>query len=247
AVMTVNARLFYGFDIAGVKLTLFEMRADGVIYINGEGIAGKMRLKQTRLEASNDDAPLPFIEFFDELGLGISMDANFDLILNTTREEISIVLPQHFDAFEAFDVSSADRSALEGVSGSDVVEVGLDDNLTKLTSTMKGSVREIRLILPNNPRNYVDSAAEGRVEAGEFYILIHADGMMKFPGFELSGSFDLQINEEFAVMTVNARLFYGFDIAGVKLTLFEMRADGVIYINGEGIAGKMRQRQQYQK
>ena len=78
-------------------------------------------------------------------------------------------------------------------------------------------------------------------KAGQYYILVHAEGDLMFPGFKMTGSFDVNVNEEFALMTVSAKLALGVPVIGGSdmLSLLYMSADGVLKITGDGVAGNV--------
>ena len=76
--------------------------------------------------------------------------------------------------------------------------------------------------------------------AGEMYLVVHADGRLTLPGVLLEGTFDLEINEQFAVMVAYVTLKVEFGTEPFTVTLLDMDAVGVVKINEEGIAGKLK-------
>ena len=69
-----------------------ELLAGGAFIIDGDGIAGKLRLGLA------DDDPTPLAILFEQAGtdFGIPRDARFDMIVNLTGKEKAIVLPDQF-------------------------------------------------------------------------------------------------------------------------------------------------------
>jgi hypothetical protein len=223
AVMTGHANLHVGF---GPGLTLLDMTAVGVMKIDENGVAGKFKLTQ-------DGGMAPFEEISATLGLGVTMTSSFDLLINTTELESNIVLPKLFDPYTAFDINP-DTDLTGGVV--------LEDQLTTLTSD--AALTTFILTIPNTSRGqqYVNEE-QTQGEAGAFYILIHAQGELAFPGMSLSGTFDLEAQTDSVLMTADAVLRIGFDVPLTdpvqRLTLLELNADGILKIDSSGYAGKL--------
>jgi hypothetical protein len=219
AVMVAYARLKVEFGTPPFALTLLDLDAVGVVKLNADGVAGKLKLSV----ASGARVP------FGDMGIdGFELDssASIDLLLNTTKKESKVLLPDKFDPFTSFHVpAGADLS--NGYL--------LDDQLTTLSGD--ASLTAFILSIPNTSRGqkYVNDGPD-QVEAGASYILIHAQGKLKFPGFDMEGAFDLEIKDHFALMTVYADLNIGFG----SLTLLDLDAVGALQISSEGMAGKMK-------
>jgi hypothetical protein len=245
--MTVQAQLVLGIPLGNDQtLTLIDLSADGVLEMTSLGISGKVKLRLNPDDPDSTDS-VPFAEFSDALGLGMSMDANFDLLVNTTEYESYIELHEGFDALDAFDITGAaldEFNNLEALAATnDVTHLGktyqtpLDDELTKLLATIEQAPEDgplsvvYTLIVPNTP--------EGQQPVGKAYILIHADGQLTLPGLELKGSFDLEGYDQYVLMSVNAQVVIGF---GDNFKVLELVAGGVFKINADGVAGKLKLR-----
>ena len=219
--VAVDARLEAGFD----GTNLFDLSAAGVFKITADGIAGKLRMREDVGQSE------PLADYFTAQGLDVDMNASFDVLINTTENESIIELPDNFDAIAAFDVSVADAAALTGVTGNDVVDIGLDDELTVLSATPGPTALSpdriaFTLTVPNTRL--------GQQAKGEFYILIRGTGEMIQTGFEITGTFDIIVEEQFAVMAVNAVMTSGYQGQNV----FELQAVGVFKIDNAGLSGK---------
>jgi hypothetical protein len=233
ALMTVTANAFIGFG----NVTLLQLVAGGALQIRDSGMAGKLKLRS----ASGLD---PADEFYDAdalapfSSLGLSMNAQFDLILNTTGDNIALALPDNFGAFAIYDVDADDEATLRGVSGGQVVTVLLDDGLTYLQSRLVPTELdadriELTLIVPNTPDGAIP-------DAGTYYIQIHADGALSLQagtdtGFFLDGVFDMELDATGWVVTANAEL--QAKVAGQ--TILNHSVTAALLVNDRGAAARI--------
>ena len=220
--MAVGAQLVAGFE--GVDF--YALNAAGVFKINADGLAGKLRLTEDTNEST------PFAEYADSLGFELSMNATYDLLVNTTESESLVDLPDGFDGIAGFNVEAGDAATLTAVTGSDVAEVALDDELTFLRSTPGPTAHD-----PNRIQYTlrVPNTQFGQQAQGDAYTLIHATGDLIFPGVTLTGTFDQVFKTDFAIMTVSAQMTAGLD----TVSIFDFTASGVLKLTTAGIAGKL--------
>jgi hypothetical protein len=210
------------FKVSVGDLTLYESLASGILKIGDGGIAGKVLLKSQNLD------PLAGLNIE---GLSFSQDTRFDLLLNTTEKEADILLPDYFDVFTAFELDET-----VDYSGG----VVLADELTTLLSTGDPTDPDYHLFIPKSQQVPPQPVPDAHPEiTGESYILVHADGTLAFPGILLQGTFDFKASGSEAMLIMNA----DFRIGAAGVNLLELQAAGIIRINSDGIAGKVKLRQ----
>ncbi|MFC1820983.1 hypothetical protein ACFLZG_07880, partial [Thermodesulfobacteriota bacterium] len=214
--MDLNAKLIVVFD----STTVFEFTVDAssnvsFMRITEKGIAGAFQLKR------DTDDILPLSDY------GLNLEAIFFLTINTTEEAAAIIL-RGINPVIAYSLNEDEEDRL---NNGDIVL--LSDNISTLKKDLTSG--EITLTIPNTPGGQVDGE-------GALFVLLHADGQLKFPGFDLNGSFDFEFDDNFAVMSADAQLLVDFDIpeSGDTLTLLNLQAGGVLLINEDGFAGKMK-------
>ncbi len=216
ALMVVGGHLQIGYE----GLELLDLVAGGAFQLDSTGFAGKLQLSLDTQSTST-----PFAALFKDIGEGLGFDQNvqFDLVVNTTKDDKDILLPETFDPLEAFAVSEADRAKLEIIGQS----IWLPDNLTQLQSQYSASGQvEYHLLVPKAPKTPPDPSA-----AGEFYLLVHAVGKLAFPGFVLDGGFDLFIYRQNAVMDIHAIM--------AMEDVLQLNAVGIVQIDESGVAGRI--------
>ena len=220
-VMTVDATAFLGSD----DFRVLEAGAGGALFINNDGIAGKLAMN------AESDA----FEFIDDLGAGFSFDASLSMLLNTTEQEIEITLPEAFDAEEVFDTSLGVNSSNPSTSSI------TDDQLSRLRGDHvplpnDAENVEYTLIIPKSSNAPVEQTGDPNPDqVGVAYAFVNADGTMNVPGFELSGNFAFWVNGEDVTITADAQL--SDTVPGVELITVD--SVGVMHINEDGIAGKI--------
>jgi len=202
-------------------LELYESLAAGVLVIGDGGMAGKILL-----ESRNAD-PLAGL---DIEGLNFQQDTRFDLLINTTRNDVDILLPDYFDVFAALQLDP-----LADYSGG----VILADKLTTLQSTDESGDLQYHLHISKNQTPLERPLPDQNdTSVGQEYLLIHADGDLLLPGMQLHGTFDFKASATEAMLIVDA----DFKVGAGGLSLLELEAAGVIRINQKGIAGKIKLR-----
>ncbi|MCU0916652.1 MAG: Ig-like domain-containing protein, partial [Planctomycetes bacterium] len=246
ATLDIHALLTVGFG----DWRVLQLEALGVAQLDGTGIAGKIHLRLI------DDENPPTIPGVDPLsavppplselpglgtGAGFDADARFDLILNTTRRCQDILLPDRFDDLASFGITNQQEADLRGVAaGAPVASVLLPDRLTRLKAVYIDATRtEFHLIVNPTPDTAVGPPVEipaSNSGTGARYLVVHAEGRLTLPGAVLAGTFDLEANEEFAVMAVNATLSVRMGAA----TLLELAANGFFRLDASGLAGRIR-------
>jgi len=68
----------------------------GVLQIQDSGVAGKLKLR-TASELDPSDSSMMLMRLRFSASLGLSMNAQCDLILNTTGNTVTIALPDNFE------------------------------------------------------------------------------------------------------------------------------------------------------
>ena len=238
AVLTVLADLIIGYDVPDSNpvetIQFLKLKGGGAFHLSIDGIAGKL---QADLEGG---VPPPLQELGNAAGMNIQMDAEGDLIVNTTEQDVTFELPDSFDAIGLFDIDADDEAILRGVTGSDVETILLDDELTSLSARVEADPDDsdgvvFSLTVPNT--------RFGSEAVGATYIIVRARGTIESPGFILTGSFDIDASDTFAIMAVNGLLEMTAEDGSVNpaadVSLMTLRAQGLFKINGDGIAGKL--------
>jgi len=122
------------------------------------------------------------------------------------------------------------RNYLRGVDDEgEVASVVLPDGLTRLKSVfIDDETTEFHLIINNTP-DQLGSAARGDSDSqrlGPDVPCVHAEGMLSLPGAALDGTFDLEINEQFAVMVADASLLVEFGTSPFTVTVLMWTPSG---------------------
>ncbi|MCA9215474.1 MAG: hypothetical protein KDB27_20555, partial [Planctomycetales bacterium] len=223
AIMTIDGQLIVG----AVGVNLFQLDAGGALKIDADGVVGKVAIDL----AAGSPVPL------SGLGAGFSFDAGFFMLFNTTKKNQSIDLPNNFDANKVFGTTAAQKTQLEGVTGTATVNEPLADNRSWLQSTYNVTLDTVEydLLVPKVNSAQSSAPVPSATADGTAYFVIHADGTMKVPGATLVGGFDVTGDPTQAVVTVDAGLTLGSD----SFTLATLSAGGVVQITPDGIAGKL--------
>ncbi|MCA9212340.1 MAG: hypothetical protein KDB27_04685, partial [Planctomycetales bacterium] len=204
AVMTASGQLSVGTS----SITIGTMNAAGALQINAAGLAGKLSVTAT-------SGGSPFGSVFNVSG-------GVHLLINTTSQDVSIDLPATFNALTSFGVSTTDQTALNGVTGTNVVTVALHDQLTSLQSRAASPSPRFTLVVP-------DSVTPTATPAS--YAMVRSLGTASMPGVAMNGRFDLALVGSSFEMVVDA--------TSTITVLGTLDVDGKLTVNSSGLYGNL--------
>ena len=170
--------------------------------------------------------------------------AEFDLVVNFTKQEKTFFIPDGFDPLTVFSVGSTDSARLLGVGLGDNPESALlSDGLTRLQSffdVATSSVQFKLIVAKNTDIPSVIPPDPNPTTGGELYLMVHAVGELAIPGYSLTGGFDIFLDKTRATMVVHALMELGFGVGELRVIAARLEAIGVLQIDAGGLVGKLR-------